>query len=111
MIAGNGPPPSLVLELVRYLPPGSACEAIQYDAPEMLGYDVASRILLNVSDWSQATMITAGEWGKNKVPKLQPEKRPWAEAQQRRAKNNDSEGVEIHKLFNLFAAKAAAQGR
>lgn len=109
MIAGDGPPPSLVLELVQYLPAGSACEAIQLDQPDILGYDVAARVLTNISDWAQATMITSGEWGKDKAPKLKPEHRPWVEAQKRR--NKKPEGVDIHSLYSLFAAKAENQGR
>lgn len=69
----------------------------------MLGYDIAARILLNVSDWSQATMISAGNWGK-KAPKLEREIRPWIVAQ-KKAKSN--EGMEIRKLQAIFAAKAA----
>jgi len=76
----------------------------------MLGYDIASRILLNVSDWSQSTMRAAGQWEKGKAPKFQPEHRPWASAQKRAEKKKaQEEGVDIHKLFNLLSAKAAKQ--
>lgn len=108
VINGNGPPPSVVLELVRYLPPGSACESIQLEAPDMLGYDIAARILLNVSDWSQATMMSAGQWGK-KRPKFTPETRPWVEAR-KKAKQKAAEGINIFDLQSILARKAA-QGR
>lgn len=107
MIAGCGPPPSLVLELIRWLPPGSACEAIQHDAPEMLGWDMPSRLIANVSDWSQATMISAGTWGK-KTPDFKREERPWVEAQKRKKSET---GMAIGDLYQIFAAKAARQGR
>lgn len=110
MIAGEGPPPSLVLELVTTLPAGSACEAIRHDAPEMLGYGVAERILLNVSDWSQQTMRAAGQWEKGKTPKFNPEHRPWADAHKNAEKKKArEEGVDIHSLFSLVAARAASQ--
>jgi len=77
----------------------------------MLGYDIAARILLNVSDWSQATMITAGEWEKGKAPKLTPEHRPWVEAQKKaKKKKTETEGVDINRLFSMMANKAS-QGR
>lgn len=105
MIAGDGPPPSLVLEYLRWLPPGSACEAIRNDAEDMLGWDVGARLLANISDWSQATMIVSAQW-KKKAPELQREIRPWVEARKRKKK---SEGISLQALQNIFAAKAAAQ--
>lgn len=76
----------------------------------MLGYDIAARILLNVSDWSQSTMRAAGQWEKGKAPKFQPEYRPWAEAQKRAEKKKaHSEGVDIHVLYGLLSAKSAQQ--
>lgn len=88
------------------MPPGAACEAIRHEAPEMLGWDVGARLLANVSDWSQATMITAGNWGK-KSPDFKVEERPWVTAEKRRKKN---EGMELSKLWNILSAKAAQQG-
>lgn len=110
VIAGDGPPPSLVLELTLLLPAGSACEAIRHEAPEMLGYGIGERILLNVSDWTQQAMRASGQWEKGKVPKFVPEIRPWAEAQKKADKKKTrEEGVEIHHLFSLMAARAAGQ--
>ena len=106
MIAGDGPPPSLVLEYIRWLPPGSACEAIRHDAEDMLGWDVATRMLANISDWTQATMIVSAQW-KKKAPELQREIRPWVEAKKRRQK---TEGISINRLHQIFTAKAARQG-
>lgn len=73
----------------------------------MIGYDVAARILLNVSDWSQATMITAGNWSK-KTPEFKREERPWVTAQQRK---KSEAGMPLADLFKIFEAKAARQGR
>lgn len=106
VINGNGPPPSLVLELVRLLPPGSACEATEIDVPEMLGYDIATRFLMNISDWAQATWLVSGNWEKGKEPKFQPEERPW----QSKRHAVPEEGMPIGDLFMIFAAKAARQG-
>lgn len=72
----------------------------------MLGYDISARILLNVSDWSQATMITAGNWDK-KSPEFSREERPWVTAQQNKKKDA---GMDIGDLYKIFAAKAERQG-
>lgn len=110
VIAGDGPPPSLVLELILLLPAGSACEAIRHEAPEMLGYGIGERILLNISDWAQSTMLAAGQWEKNKAPNFTPEHRPWVDAAKRAEKTKiRDEGVDIHTLFSTLAARAATQ--
>lgn len=76
----------------------------------MIGYDIAARILLNVSDWAQSTMRAAGQWEKGKAPKFHPEYRPWADAQKQADKKKArEEGVDIHTLFSLLAAKSAKQ--
>lgn len=106
MIAGDGPPPSLILEYIRWLPPGSACEAIKNDAEDMLGWDISARILANVSDWAQATMIVSAQW-KKKAPELQREVRPWVEAKKRKQK---AEGISLARLHSILSAKAARQG-
>lgn len=90
------------------LPPGSACEGIERDIPEIIGYDMATRVLLNISDWSQGTMITAGNWGKKGAPKFEPEIRPWLE---KRKQAKASEGMDIKSLHAIFMNKASQQRR
>lgn len=76
----------------------------------MLGYGVAERILLNISDWAQSTMRVAGQWERGKAPKFTPEVRPWAEAQKKADKRKArEEGVNIFALQSMLAARAAPQ--
>lgn len=94
------------MEYVRWFPPGAACEAIRNDAEDMLGWDVGARLLANVSDWAQATMIVSAQW-KKKAPDLDRETRPWIEAKKRKQR---SEGIDIGRLHQIFTAKAERQG-
>lgn len=94
------------MEYIRWLPPGSACEAIRNNAEDMLGWDVGARLLANISDWSQAAMIVSAQW-KKKAPELQREVRPWVEAKKRKQR---SEGMNIQRLHQIFSAKAEQQG-
>lgn len=105
VIAGSGPPPSFVLELVRYLPQGSACEAAQNNAPGMVGYDATAKLLTNISDYVQVSMIVAGNWPKGKGPKFQPAVRPWVEAK-KHASTSQSDSLSISDMHKIFANKA-----
>lgn len=100
-ITGDGPPPSLVLELVRHLPHGSVCESIENNTPHSVGWGILERISVEQADWAQATALSAGNWEKGKAPKFKGQERPWVPKVARVA----SEGMKIGDLHALFQAK------
>lgn len=76
--SGEGVPPSIFLALFEGMPPGNACEAQASGFPGEVGYDVNSRLLMNVADWAQVTALTASRLGGGKPEKFVAEYRPWA---------------------------------
>jgi len=101
VIRGDGPPPSIILPLIEYMPVGSVTHSLLNNTPDAIGYGVLERILSDVDDWCQAGALSAGNWAKGKEPKFRGIDRPWV----KKAKPVASEGMAISDLHAIFQAK------
>ena len=75
VVAGNGPPPSLVLELIRGLPDDSMYYALRLGGEQFLGWGTERHILASIFDAISVNTVVSGNWKKS-PPKPEPFPRP-----------------------------------
>lgn len=75
MIEGNGPPPSLVLELIRGLPDDSMTAALNQGGIQYLGWGVDRHMNASMYDALSVNTAVSGNW-RSKPPKFPPYPRP-----------------------------------
>lgn len=75
VVAGNGPPPILVSELVRGLPDDSMTHALKQGGMQFLGWGTDRHMAASTYDAINNNTVASGNWGK-KPPTLPSYPRP-----------------------------------
>ncbi|MFC4334089.1 hypothetical protein [Salininema proteolyticum] len=97
MIAGAGPAPRLVLELVRWLPDTAAVYAADAGGREHYGWGVDRHMRADLFDAIQNLTRAAGQWRK-KPPKLPKWPRP--KPPKRQKKQGKTSLQELHQRLS-----------
>ena len=75
MVAGNGPPPILVCELIRGLPDDSMTHALKQGGIQFLGWGTDRHMAASTYDAINNNTVATGNWSK-KPPKIPTYPRP-----------------------------------
>lgn len=70
VVAGEGPPPRLVLALVQALPDDSLTHALMQGGWENFGWGHSRHLMASIYDALNQNTIATGSWKKGKTPKL-----------------------------------------
>lgn len=98
VVAGDGPPPILVWELIRGLPDDSMIHAEQQGGMQFLGWGTDRHLAASIFDSIGVNTVTSGNW-KKKAPKPPEYPRPKKEAKKEKAKTT------VASLFGQMAGK------
>lgn len=84
VVAGDGPPPRLVLALAQALPDDSLTHALMLGDRDHFGWGHTRHLLASIYDALNQNTIATGSWKKGKTPKLSLWPRPGSKKKAKR---------------------------
>lgn len=109
VVRGDGPPPSLILALVRRLPDDSLTAALMRGGREHLGWGMDRHIWATIYDALNANTRLTGQFKKGQAPKFEPWPRPGDKGKKRRRRDALPKKGKVAALFDKLQAAGAAR--